>query len=193
MRTGIYGEQNLQEQDESSIIREVHFKTLEKETPDLTLAKDTATRPLTFVPNVSQQKYPKLAILQIIHVSNVSNVFLIQKLAFHLFQLMLANIFLLIYFFLRTTSSIKKNKKHHQTIVSQILVKHQISKQIQTKKLKSNLLYSIQPDQMFFLQLTKRLLLVTISLLYAHLEIIGMGKRYDKDKKLNRPFSNVKQ
>lgn len=51
VRTGIYGDQNLKEQDESSIIREVHFKSLEKETPDLTLAKDTATRPLTFAPS----------------------------------------------------------------------------------------------------------------------------------------------
>lgn len=50
MRTGIYGDQKLQEQDESSIIREVHFKSLENESPDLTLAKDAATRPLTFAP-----------------------------------------------------------------------------------------------------------------------------------------------
>lgn len=48
MRTGIYGEQKLHEQDGSALIREIHFKSLEHEQPDLALAKDPATSPLVF-------------------------------------------------------------------------------------------------------------------------------------------------
>ncbi|OHT04947.1 hypothetical protein TRFO_27451 [Tritrichomonas foetus] len=49
-RTGIYGELKLHEQDESTIIREVHFKSLANTNPDMTLAKDSATQPLNFTP-----------------------------------------------------------------------------------------------------------------------------------------------